>query len=37
MAKRCVNVSPCMGIFDEIDDATTAIDETTVLEVKETI
>ena len=25
-------LSPCMGISDEIDDATIAIDETTTLE-----
>ena len=27
-------MSPCMGIFDEIDDATIAIDEATIFEIK---
>ena len=28
------NQSPCLGISNEIDDATIAIDETTILEIK---
>ena len=30
-------LSPCMGISDEINDATIAIDDTTSLEIKATI
>ena len=30
-------MSPCVGISDEIDDATIAIDEATILEIKATI
>ena len=30
-------LSPCMGIFDEIDDTMIAIDEVTILEIKATI
>ena len=32
-----VDWNHCTGIFDEIDDATIAIDETTILEIKATI
>ena len=33
----CLRLSPCMGISDEIDDATIAIDKTANLEIKATI